>query len=82
MSRPLRIEYPYACYHVTNRGDNRRIVFNSSDDYRQPSKAQSILCSDTFIEMLKRSKYDPHDTTAVMLRSKYDPHDTMAVMLI
>jgi hypothetical protein len=24
MSRPLRIEYPNACYHVINRGDNHR----------------------------------------------------------
>jgi REP element-mobilizing transposase RayT len=33
MSRPLRIEYPNACYHVINRGDNRREIFNSSEDY-------------------------------------------------
>ena len=24
---PLRIEYSKACYHVINRGDNRRVVF-------------------------------------------------------
>jgi len=33
MSRPLRIEYPNACYHVINRGDNRREVFSTQDDY-------------------------------------------------
>jgi REP-associated tyrosine transposase len=34
MARPLRIEYPNACYHVMNRGDNRRIIFEKDDDYR------------------------------------------------
>ena len=33
MSRPLRIEYPDACYHVINRGDNRRLVFAGPEDY-------------------------------------------------
>ncbi len=33
MSRPLRIEYPDACYHVINRGDNRRIIFACPEDY-------------------------------------------------
>ena len=33
MARPLRIEYPNACYHVMNRGDNRRLVFSGSNDY-------------------------------------------------
>ena len=33
MARPLRIEYPNACYHVINRGDNRRLVFSGPEDY-------------------------------------------------
>jgi REP-associated tyrosine transposase len=33
MSRPLRIEYPNACYHVINRGDNRRLGFSGPEDY-------------------------------------------------
>ena len=33
MSRPLRIEYSKACYHVVNRGDNRRVVFAGPGDY-------------------------------------------------
>lgn len=32
MARPLRIEYENACYHVMNRGDNRRTVFSSGLD--------------------------------------------------
>jgi putative transposase len=32
MSRPLRIEYPGAVYHVTSRGDARRPIFRTDDD--------------------------------------------------
>lgn len=34
MSRPLRIEYPGAWYHVMNRGAGRRAIFASDDDRR------------------------------------------------
>ena len=33
MARPLRIEYPGACYHVINRGNRRNQVFFSDSDY-------------------------------------------------
>ncbi len=33
MSRPLRIEYPDAWYHVMNRGANRLKTFKESEDY-------------------------------------------------
>ncbi|MFT5206851.1 MAG: putative transposase [Candidatus Omnitrophota bacterium] len=33
MSRPLRIQYPNAFYHIMNRGLNRRIIFNGESDY-------------------------------------------------
>ena len=32
MSRPLRIEYPGAVYHVTSRGNNRADVFRTDED--------------------------------------------------
>lgn len=32
MSRPLRIEYEDACYHVMNRGNQRRQVFYSDGE--------------------------------------------------
>jgi putative transposase len=32
VSRPLRIEYPGAFYHVTSRGNERRTVFQSNRD--------------------------------------------------
>jgi len=34
MSRPLRIQYPNAVYHVMNRGTNRRPIFLAAKDYR------------------------------------------------
>lgn len=32
MTRPLRIEYPGAVYHVTSRGDARRPIFRTEED--------------------------------------------------
>lgn len=34
MSRPLRIEYPDAWYHVMNRGRRSENVFFSKNDYQ------------------------------------------------
>ena len=33
MARPLRIQYANACYHIINRGDDRRPIFTSEKDY-------------------------------------------------
>src|SRR3989338_5280796 len=33
MARPLRIEFPEACYHVMNRGSERRNIFLHDTDY-------------------------------------------------
>ena len=35
MSRPLRIEYPGAVYHITSRGNTREAIFLSYDDRRR-----------------------------------------------
>jgi len=43
MSRPLRLLYPGAWYHVMNRGRNREVTFSSSEDYL------------SFVELLKES---------------------------
>lgn len=32
MSRPLRIEFPGACYHVTSRGDRREAIYGDEQD--------------------------------------------------
>lgn len=34
MSRPLRIEFPGAVYHVTSRGNERRAIFREDEDRR------------------------------------------------
>lgn len=34
MSRPLRIEFPDAIYHVTSRGDRREPIFDDDSDRR------------------------------------------------
>ena len=33
MSRPLRIEYPNAYYHVMNRGGGRQTIFHNDEYY-------------------------------------------------
>ena len=35
MSRPLRIEYPNAVYHITCRGNERQIIFKDNADRRK-----------------------------------------------
>ncbi|MBS0299329.1 MAG: transposase [Proteobacteria bacterium] len=32
MTRPLRLEFPHALYHVTSRGDRREAIFEDDDD--------------------------------------------------
>lgn len=32
MSRPVRIEFPNALYHVTARGDRREDIFEDNED--------------------------------------------------
>jgi hypothetical protein len=32
MSRPLRIEFPGAVYHVTSRGDRREPIYKDDED--------------------------------------------------
>lgn len=32
MTRPLRLEFPNALYHVTSRGDRRENIFEDDDD--------------------------------------------------
>lgn len=34
MTRPLRIEFPGAIYHVTSRGDRRESIFENAQDER------------------------------------------------
>lgn len=35
MARPLRIQFPGALYHLTNRGNDRKTIFQDDDDRRE-----------------------------------------------
>jgi REP-associated tyrosine transposase len=52
VSRPLRIEYPGAFYHVTSRGNERRTVLQSNRDREMQRSAISQL-SRRFAETVK-----------------------------
>jgi putative transposase len=45
MTRPLRLEFPGALYHVTSRGDLRRPIFLDDDDRLQWLEILSLVCS-------------------------------------
>ena len=51
MARPLRVQFPDALYHITNRGKDRKAIFKDDDDWKEFLKilAQSI---DTYGVML------------------------------
>jgi putative transposase len=34
MSRPIRIQYPGAFYHIMTRGNERSNIFNNNEDYQ------------------------------------------------
>ena len=44
MSRPLRIEYPGAWYHVMNRGRRKESIFHDTGDYELFSKVLGQTC--------------------------------------
>ena len=57
MARPLRISYPNAFYHVTCRGNDRRVIFRDDHDRtrflaqlksapRDLQRAPACLCAD------------------------------------
>jgi len=48
MARLLRIEYPGAVYHVTNRGNDKKAVFKDDQD------------RETFLKVLPMSIDDTH----------------------
>ncbi len=33
VARHLRIEFPGACYHIMNRGNDRQCIFDNDDDF-------------------------------------------------
>ncbi len=45
MTRPLRLEFPGALYHVTSRGDRRRAIYFDSDDRKEWLEVISLVCA-------------------------------------
>jgi len=45
MTRPLRLEFPGALYHVTARGDRKKSIFLDHDDRRQWLDILDLVCS-------------------------------------
>ena len=64
MSRPLRIEYSKACYHVINRGDNRRVVFAGPEDYALFLKKLGSLIH--FSEIYCRGRYSSTELSTML----------------
>jgi len=56
MSRPLRIEYPGAWYHIMNRGGRYEAIFEDKNDYSvflELRKLPAMLGSETFLKLIK-----------------------------
>jgi REP element-mobilizing transposase RayT len=45
MSRPLRIEFPGAVYHLTSRGDRREAIFSDDQDRAQFLSLLALACA-------------------------------------
>ncbi len=43
MSRPLRIKYPNAWYHILNRGRRKELIFIDKKDYYRIEKLITVL---------------------------------------
>ncbi len=45
MSRPLRLEFAVALYHITSRGNGRKLIYLQDDDFEflQNTRPQSVL---------------------------------------
>ncbi len=72
MSRPLRIQYPDAWYHVMNRGRRGEEIFTGKNDYSE------------FIELLKElvEDYNVKITAYCLMSNHYlcgAPHKTRYV---
>ena len=45
MTRPLRLEFPNALYHVTARGDNRSTIFLDHEDRQRWLDILGLVCA-------------------------------------
>ena len=51
MVRPLRIDYPDAVYHITNRGVNRQAIFFEDGDYKRLIDLLEQICKRMKVEI-------------------------------
>ena len=65
MSRPLRLAFPGAIYHITSRGNARAAIYLDDDD-RQASilKSARVLCSQIQLD-LSRMLLDGHSLSSI-----------------
>jgi putative transposase len=47
MARKLRVEYPGAIYHVMNRGDRRKPIFQDHADRQRFVETLAVVCAKT-----------------------------------
>jgi putative transposase len=47
MARKLRIQYPWAIYHVMNRGDRREAIFGDDEDRERLLQTLAEACRKT-----------------------------------
>jgi len=52
MTRPIRIEYPGAVYHVICRGNNRQAIYRDDEDRRRYLEKLSYYCQDKKVDLL------------------------------
>ena len=45
MTRPLRVEFAGAIYHVTSRGDRREVIYDDDSDRTQWLETLAKVCS-------------------------------------
>jgi hypothetical protein len=53
MSRPLRLEFASALYHITSRGNARNLIYLQDDDFELFLQFLAIVCERyNWVEML------------------------------
>ena len=53
MSRPIRIEFANALYHVTSRGDRREAIFDDDDDTEYGVRGQVLQSYISSVQCVK-----------------------------
>jgi putative transposase len=52
MSRPLRIEFPDAVYHLTSRGDRLELIYTDEADRQQFLEVLALACQRYGVQVL------------------------------